>query len=68
MNLGGETLRPAAMPADREFRYTRRDFRKIAAMLYADCGIHLSEMKAPLVYARLVKRLRALGVESFRRY
>jgi chemotaxis protein methyltransferase CheR len=70
MISSGETARPPgpAAPADREFRFTRDDFRRIAAMLYADSGIHLSEMKAPLVYARLIKRLRALGLESFRRY
>jgi len=37
-------------------------------MLHADAGISLGEMKAPLVYARLVKRLRRLGLQSFRQY
>lgn len=68
MTSGGEANRPPPRAEDREFRFTRGDFRKIAAMLHADCGIDLSDMKAPLVYARLVKRLRALGIESFRRY
>jgi chemotaxis protein methyltransferase CheR len=53
---------------DREFRYTPRDFRRIADYLYEDAGIALSDTKAPLVYARLVKRIRALGLESFSRY
>ncbi len=47
---------------------TRDDFGKIAAMLHADAGIHLAETKAALVYARLAKRLRGLGLESFRDY
>jgi chemotaxis protein methyltransferase CheR len=70
MTLGGESVRPpdAAPSANREYPFTRRDFRQIAAMLYDDCGIQLSDMKAPLVYGRLVKRLRALGIENFRRY
>ena len=53
---------------DREFRFTRHDFRKIADMLRADAGIALSDSKASLVYARLVRRLRALGIESFAHY
>ncbi len=52
----------------REFAFDTSDFEKIAAMLYADSGIFLSEQKAPLVYGRLVKRLRALGMASFKDY
>ena len=53
---------------DREFPYTHRDFQKIAAMVHEDAGISLANVKAPLVYSRLVRRLRSLGVESFKRY
>jgi len=59
---------PASAFADREFRFTHHDFQKIVAMLHADAGIPLSQTKAHLVYSRLVKRLRLLGVESFARY
>jgi len=45
-----------------------REFQQIAAMLYADSGIHLPDGKASLVHSRLCKRLRALGLESFRDY
>jgi chemotaxis protein methyltransferase CheR len=51
-----------------EFLLTAEDFRKIAAMVHADAGIALQETKATLVYSRLAKRLRALGLESFRDY
>lgn len=51
-----------------EFRMTNADFRQIAAMLHADAGIYLPESKATLVYSRLAKRLRALGLQSFRDY
>ncbi len=51
-----------------EFLLTMEDFRRIAAMLYADAGIHLPESKATLVYSRLAKRVRLLGLESFRSY
>lgn len=51
-----------------EFLLTREDFRQIAAMIHADAGIHLPESKAALVYSRLAKRLRALGIANFRDY
>ncbi len=53
---------------DGEFAFTAEDFRKIAAMLHGDAGIALPESKATLVYSRLAKRLRALGLASFRDY
>jgi chemotaxis protein methyltransferase CheR len=53
---------------DGEFRFTTEDFRRIAATLHAAAGIALTETKATLVYSRLAKRLRALGLESFRDY
>lgn len=58
----------AAEQAGREFRFDTDDFRQIAAMLYADAGIYLSDEKSSLVYSRLVKRLRELGIESFKDY
>ncbi len=51
-----------------EFVMTDADFRQISEMLHADAGIHVSSGKAALVYSRLAKRLRALGLESFRDY
>ena len=54
--------------ASGEFLMTPADFRQIATMLHADAGIHLPKLKATLVYSRLIKRLRALGLKSFRDY
>lgn len=51
-----------------EFLFTERDFRQIASTLHADAGITLSESKAALVYSRLAKRLRTLGLRSFKQY
>jgi len=51
-----------------EFAFTEADFKKIAAMVHGDAGIHLADAKATLVYSRLAKRLRALGLQSFRDY
>jgi chemotaxis protein methyltransferase CheR len=51
-----------------EFLLTTADFRNIASMLHSDAGIFLPESKASMVYSRLAKRLRSLGLESFRDY
>jgi chemotaxis protein methyltransferase CheR len=51
-----------------EYPFTEADFRQIAALLHADAGISLPETKATLVYSRLAKRLRALGLGSFQDY
>jgi chemotaxis protein methyltransferase CheR len=53
---------------DGEFVFTEGDFKKIAAMVHGDAGIALHETKATLVYSRLAKRLRALGLASFQDY
>lgn len=51
-----------------EFVFTAEDFRHIAHILHAHAGIALNEGKAALVYSRLAKRLRALGLRTFRDY
>jgi len=51
-----------------EYLLTREDFHKIAAIMHAEAGIALQESKAALVYSRLAKRLRALGMENFADY
>jgi chemotaxis protein methyltransferase CheR len=51
-----------------EFAFTEADFRKISAMVHGDAGISLPDAKATLVYSRLAKRLRALGLTSFKDY
>lgn len=51
-----------------EFVFTAEDFREIARILHSHSGIALNEGKAALVYSRLAKRLRNLGLRSFREY
>ena len=51
-----------------EFSLTAKDFRIIATIMRSDAGIALQENKASLVYSRLAKRLRALGLKSFSDY
>lgn len=53
---------------DAEFPFTASDFRAIADLLYAASGIHLADAKAPLVYSRIAKRVRKLGLTSFKAY
>lgn len=54
--------------ASGEYPLTRRDLNEIAAMIYADAGIALNDSKASLVYSRLSKHIRALGLRGFREY
>jgi len=51
-----------------EFVFTAEDFGHIAEILHSHAGIALNEGKAALVYSRLAKRLRVLGLRSFRDY
>ena len=51
-----------------EFKLTLGDFTSLAGMLHADTGITLHEGKATLLYSRLAKRLRALGLTGFSDY
>lgn len=69
MSFGATTSqRPGANMVDGEFAFTEADFRRISAMVHGDAGISLPESKATLVYSRLAKRLRALGLSSFKDY
>jgi chemotaxis protein methyltransferase CheR len=62
------SARPGANMVEGEFAFTEADFRRISAMVHGDAGISLPEAKATLVYSRLAKRLRALGLTSFKDY
>ncbi len=54
--------------ASGEYPLTRRDLNDVAAMIYSDAGISLNDSKASLVYSRLSKHIRALGLSGFREY
>jgi chemotaxis protein methyltransferase CheR len=45
-----------------EFAFSDADFKAIAQLLYSMAGIALPDSKATLVYSRLAKRLRSLGL------
>jgi chemotaxis protein methyltransferase CheR len=48
--------------------FTEADFTQIAKRAYQDFGLHLAPSKKELVYSRLAKRLRELGMTDFRSY
>jgi chemotaxis protein methyltransferase CheR len=58
----------AASLVEGEFAFTARDFRRISLLLHSMAGISLVESKSTLVYSRLAKRLRVLGLGSFAEY
>ncbi len=47
---------------------TQKQFKTVSKLVYDLSGIHLKEGKEALVRARLMKRLRALGMTSFNDY
>ncbi|MEO1014225.1 MAG: protein-glutamate O-methyltransferase [Pseudomonadota bacterium] len=47
---------------------SERDFDRVASIIHADAGIALTSAKKSLVYSRLAKRVRALGLSTFSAY
>ncbi|MBU6442676.1 MAG: protein-glutamate O-methyltransferase [Alphaproteobacteria bacterium] len=67
--MSGTLRKQDASPvADGEFAFTWADFHTIAQIVHAESGIVLADSKANLVYSRLAKRLRKIGLRSFRDY
>lgn len=64
----GELLSNKPAAADREFSYSRSDFDAVRKMLYQLTGIRLADSKDSMVYSRLVRRIRALKLNSFQHY
>jgi|SRR5262245_25257419 len=52
----------------REFAFSDDDFRELARLAYDYAGIALADSKRNLVYSRLSRRLRVLGLRSFGDY
>ncbi len=51
-----------------EYRFTADDFERISTLIYQRAGICLPQRKAEMVYNRLSRRLRVLGLHSFSDY
>lgn len=54
--------------SQREFDFAERDFRRVCGLIHARAGIALADSKRDMVYSRLSRRLRALGIDSFGDY
>jgi len=55
-------------PASRDFEFNDRDFRRVCELIHKRAGIALAPAKRDMVYGRLSRRLRALGLHSFQDY
>ena len=53
---------------DSEFELSQRDFDRVRRLIRERAGISLGENKRNMVYSRLARRLRALGLDSFSHY
>jgi chemotaxis protein methyltransferase CheR len=62
------TRETAYSAATREFPFSAEHFRLISERVYKFSGIRLPEGKREMVYARLARRLRSLGIGSFDDY
>ena len=54
--------------SQREFGFTREDFERVRRLIHAHAGIALASSKAHMVYSRLSRRLRVLGLSTFSGY
>ena len=52
----------------REFEFDDRDFRRVCDLIHERVGISLAPAKRDMVYGRLSRRLRTLGLRSFQEY
>jgi chemotaxis protein methyltransferase CheR len=59
---------PLASDAAREYTFTRSDFERVRKLIYGRAGISLNDSKQNMVYSRLSRRLRTLGIDSFAGY
>lgn len=51
-----------------EFVFSDRDFDRVRGLVTTHTGIHLSDAKRDMVYSRLARQLRRLGLSEFRSY
>jgi chemotaxis protein methyltransferase CheR len=66
--MGGILDKGETVDEEREFRFTENDFVRLCALVCQHTGIALSPAKRNMVYSRLARRLRQLGLQSFEPY
>lgn len=59
---------PMTESREREFEFSDQDFRDLVVLVAERTGIALADHKRNMVYSRLAKRLRPLGLKTFRDY
>ena len=62
------TLLPHSPIGNRDFVFSERDFRRVCQLIRDRAGIALVDSKRDMVYGRLSRRLRALGLSDFGTY
>jgi chemotaxis protein methyltransferase CheR len=60
--------RSSAGETGRDFSFTNEDFSRIRTLIHRRAGISLNDQKQEMVYGRLARRLRTLGLTSFKVY
>lgn len=68
MSRQAATTSPSSPEREREFQFTDADFQALRVLVKQITGINLAESKRELVYGRVSRRLRALGMSSFAAY
>lgn len=61
----GRSKGARAEPDARDFAFDERDFRRVSRLIHERAGISLSAHKRDMVYSRLARRVRALGMTRF---
>ena len=62
------TVSSPSTTTGRDFEFSDRDFRRVCELIHQRAGIALAPAKRDMVYGRLSRRLRALGLRSFQEY
>lgn len=58
----------SSVPLNEEFELTEKDFKFIQWFMHKNVGIFFSDRKRTMVYGRVSRQLRRLGLNSFRQY
>lgn len=68
MSLPLQSTPPGEDRSQDRIKFSDADFKVIADLAMRDFGLNLTSAKRDLVYSRLLKRLRVLGLDDFRSY
>jgi chemotaxis protein methyltransferase CheR len=66
--MNGKSFNSPTIADEREFVFTEKDFEQLKKIVSEHTGIVLTDAKRNMVYGRLARRLRVLGIGQFRDY